>query len=94
MRKACERSKKGPRKVRGKALPVAYNGYFKLTDSAVIASRMTVGAAGFYFEILLFILLSSRLAQTNSLARIAKPSGMTIKAGPGKTSIGSRSEEP
>jgi hypothetical protein len=37
---------------------------------------------------LLFLILSSNLfAQTNSVARIAKPAGITNIAGPGKTTI-------
>lgn len=48
MRKACERSKKGPRKVRGKALPVAFNGYFKLTDSAVTGNKAVNKGGGVF----------------------------------------------
>lgn len=41
------------------------------------------------FDALLFILCSHFLAQMNSVARIPRPIGITIKAGPGKNTIAS-----
>jgi hypothetical protein len=58
-----------------------------LARAAVDALIQNSKTSSHPFEIVLFAFFSSRLAQTNSLPRIANPSGITITAGPGKTNI-------